>query len=438
MRRKTRFGVLLLAAVMVLVVAQSSFGAGFALYESSARGNALGGAMVGRADDPSALFYNPAGITQLPGMQFMAGATFIVPSTTVHTYSSRTGAETSATRTEDNVFYPPHTYLTYQYNDDLWFGLGIFSPFGLGVEFDPNWAGRFNSYKAFIESVTINPTVAYKVTDKLSAAVGLDAMWFRTELRSKINEALFTQQALDIDRGLKGDSWGFGWNAALHYKALDWLSLGFSYRSQVKQHVEGEVEFAKSPFTLLPASFFNNTDVSGRITLPAELFLGATFKLMDRLTWEVGTVWTQWSSFPDLGFTFSNPIYVSGGVPVTKSGAIKDYQDVWRINTGIEFKATNWLDLRLGYAFDQEPTVVRYVDYLLPSNDRHMFCTGVGFHWNKWTLDLSYTYLIVEERNNEFLYGRSAAIREASTGVLNSTFTDGDAHKIGVSVSYKF
>src|SRR5512143_3605041 len=119
MRRKSGFGVLFLAAVLVVAAAQQGFGAGVALFEGSARGNALGGAMVGRADDPSALFYNPAGITQLPGMQFMAGATAIIPSTTVETFQG--GVKTS-TDTEDNVWVPPHVYATYQFNDSLWFG----------------------------------------------------------------------------------------------------------------------------------------------------------------------------------------------------------------------------------------------------------------------------------------------------------------------------
>jgi len=85
MRRRSGYLALFLAALGVLATAHLCYGAGFALFEGSARGNALGGAMVGRADDPSALYYNPAGITQLPGIQVMGGGTIILPSTEVRT-----------------------------------------------------------------------------------------------------------------------------------------------------------------------------------------------------------------------------------------------------------------------------------------------------------------------------------------------------------------
>lgn len=433
MRRRTRLGVLLLAAVTVLAVAQSSFGAGFALYEGSARGNALGGAMVGRADDPSALFYNPAGITQLPGIQFMSGATFIMPTTDVHTFVN--GVET-VSGAVDNLWFPPHIYATYQYNDSLFFGLAVFSPFGLGTEFDEGWPGRYNNYKAVIQTLTINPNVAYKITDRLSVAAGLDAMYFDLTLKQKLNSGSALGRAplpaaFDINSSLTGDSWGYGWNAALHYRAFDWLSLGLSYRSQVKQHLKGQADFTKPLVSVVPTTWFNDTGVSGAVSLPAELYLGATFKPMDRLSWEVGAIFTQWSSYRELVINYQAPIIYLPYYPytVSQSRSTKNWKDVWRFNTGVEYKALPWLDLRVGYVYDQEPTSAQYLDYLVPANDRHMFAGGVGFRWDKWTLDVSYTYLIIENRD---------VFDSLARGVLDSTFRDGNAHLIGVSVGYKF
>jgi long-chain fatty acid transport protein len=431
MRRKSGFGVLLLATVLVVAAAQQSFGAGFALFEGSARGNALGGAMVGRADDPSALFYNPAGITQLPGLQFMAGTTFVIPSTTVETFQG--GVKTS-TDTEDNVWIPPHVYATYQFNDSLWFGLGIYSPFGLGTEFPDTWPGRYNSYKAVIETLSINPNVAYKITDQLSVAAGMTAMWFDLTLDKKINPGSIlgipTPQALDIDSHLTGDTWGYGFNFALHYEPFNWMSLGFAYRSEVKQNVNGTADFTKPARTPVPATWFNDTDASGSIKLPAEIFLGAAFMPCKNVTWEVGGVLTMWSSFRDLTVNFDNPIIVlpSPLPSVTQQRSPKEWNDEWRFNTGIEYKALDWLDLRIGYVFDMEPTRSAFADYLVPANDRHLFSGGTGFHWNKWTLDLSYTYLLIEDRD---------VFNSTAGGVLPSKFRDGDAHLVGISLSYK-
>src|SRR5512135_306645 len=136
-----------LTVVFVLFLSTSAFGAGFALYEGSARGNVLGAGLVASADDPSALFYNPAGITQLKGKQAMIGFTAITPMISVETQN---GA-----RSDDfkrNWYFPPHAYYTQQINDKWWGGLGLFSRFGLGTEFDSNWPGRYNSYFAEIQT----------------------------------------------------------------------------------------------------------------------------------------------------------------------------------------------------------------------------------------------------------------------------------------------
>ncbi|HOW96889.1 MAG TPA: outer membrane protein transport protein, partial [Kiritimatiellia bacterium] len=165
-------------------LAQTGFGAGFALYEGSARGNALGGAMAGSADDASALYCNPAGITQLEGVQVMGGMTLIAPSTKVTTM---TPAGSVTTETEENLWIPPHLYATWEASDRVWLGFGMYSRFGLGTEFDENWPGRYNSYYARIRSIELNPNIAYKVNDKFSIAAGLNATWFELKLEQAIS-----------------------------------------------------------------------------------------------------------------------------------------------------------------------------------------------------------------------------------------------------------
>jgi len=171
------------ALLTAAVCGPGAYGAGFGLYEGSARGDALGGTLVGRADDPSALYYNPAGIVQLPGDQFMAGVTLITPMSDVTTLTPLGKVTTSQER---NWWYPPHAYYTHDFNDTVWAGLGIFSRFGLGTEFPDNWPGRYNSYYASIQSLTLNPDVAFKITDKLSVAAGFDATYFDLKLKRMV------------------------------------------------------------------------------------------------------------------------------------------------------------------------------------------------------------------------------------------------------------
>ena len=418
MKMKSKLLLSLVAILSIVGSAELCAAAGFALYEGSARANALGGAVVGRADDPSALFFNPAGITQLPGLQMMGGATFIMPSTDVTTKPA--GAPAATSSTESNVWIPPHLYITYQATDKVWLGLGLFSPFGLGTEFDENWPGRYNNYEAVIQTLNFNPNIAIKLNDQVSLAAGLDIMYFDLTLKNKISVG----DLGDISNSLEGDSVGVGLNFAIHYKLCDWMRLGASYRSQIKQHVEGDATFTKPKG--IPAQFFNSTEAGGSVTLPDEIFFGATFYPIKDLSFELGGIWTHWGTYDALTVNFDNP-----PVPgLYSSTSTKSWRDTWRLVFGAEYKTTDWLDLRVGFAWDQDPIKDSHADYLVPSNDRYLFSFGPGFRWQNWTLDLSYTYLLITDRDN--------VPARPQDDVYKSSFNNGDAHLIGCSLGYKF
>lgn len=139
---------------------------GFALTEWSSRGLSLAGGMVGRADDPSAIAYNAAGITQLPGTHVMGGFAAIAPMGTID-LDLADGSHTSTT-TKPHIWAAPHAYITHQMNDRFWLGLGLFSRFGLGNEFADNWTGRYNLTNINFQTFSLVPTVALKVNDVLS------------------------------------------------------------------------------------------------------------------------------------------------------------------------------------------------------------------------------------------------------------------------------
>jgi long-chain fatty acid transport protein len=418
MKAAQKLFVWLVLLASIVLVSDSCFGSGFALYEASARGNAMAGAMVARADDPSALFFNPAGITQLPGLQMMAGATFVMPSTDVTTYAPN-GVGTT-TSTLGNVWVPPHFYVTYQANDKIWLGLAVFSPFGLGTEFPSNWPGQYNSYKAVIQTININPNLAYKVNDKLSFALGLDINYFTLDLKRNVLTPFG-----GVGASLQGDSIGVGCNAALHYRPFDWLKLGLSYRSQMTQDVSGDAKFSRPAG--MPGVLFRDTTANGQITLPDEFYFGAAFYPDKNLSVELGLIWTRWSTYQDLTIQYETAPGGPRSSPTTTD--VKNWHNVLRPFIGAEYKTLDWLDLRAGFAWDQEASDVQFVDYLVPANDRFLFSFGPGFHYQNWTLDLSYTYLLIVDRND---------VPAHPTGVLPSSFSNGYAHMVGCSLGYKF
>ena len=158
---------------LVLGVASSAMAEGFALTEWSARGLGLASGMVGRADDVSAIAYNAAGITQLPGVQVMGGMGLIAP---MGTLSLDTTYGKQETTTKPAVWAMPHAYASWQLNDSLWLGLGVFSRFGLGNSYDQNWTGRYNLYSVNLQTISAVPTLAWKINDIFSVSAGLEIM----------------------------------------------------------------------------------------------------------------------------------------------------------------------------------------------------------------------------------------------------------------------
>lgn len=258
--------ILCISFVLLFLSSSALFGAGFALYDFSARGNALGGAMVGRADDPSAVALNPAGITQIPGSAFMTGLGFLLPRGTAVAMGTAMTVDQN-----DRTFILPSMYYTKQMNEKLWLGVGAMTRFGLGTEFPSDWFGRYNSYRAMLESVSINPNIAWKVNDALSLSLGVEALWFEADLRRKIDstQGVAPNPATDIDLRLKGDDIGYGWNVGLHYKMDETTRFGLHYRSRVKLSLSG-IATATSPLAS------DSTEGRVDLTLPDMLMFGVS------------------------------------------------------------------------------------------------------------------------------------------------------------------
>ncbi len=406
MNRKGWFA--LVAVWGCLIAAPASvYGSGFALFEAGARGSALMGTMVARADDPSAIFYNPAGLAQLPGFQVVSGVSFIVPRTEIVTHF---GGVDTRTLMDSQVSAVPHFFTSYRIADRVCLGLGLNSPFGLGIKYSDTWPGGVNVIKADIQTLNFNPTVAVKITDYLAAGAGLDIMYFKFDMKRILPLPLVGPQTLDLD----GDTWGVGFNLGLHLKPRDDLSLGISYRSQVRQQITGPARF--QPYNPL------TTPANGSIILPDMIFAGIMFRPLDKLSVEMGAIWTHWSLFRNFEVHFGN---VLGTLSEQKN-----WHNTWRGQLGVEYRALPWLDLRAGYSLENEPMPDKYVDYLVPSsNRRHNFSLGPGFRWRAMTMDLAYTLVYMPDRTVN---------TSLATGVLPSTFQGRLSHVLVCSLGYKF
>ena len=399
------------------------FGNGFATNEQSIRVIGRGGAFAATADDPSAVFYNPAGIVQLEGTQATAGFSVIIPKSSFESSVTDTTLSTTvgqSTDLEDRAFLIPNVYITHKLMDQVSLGFGTFSNFGLGTDWPDEWPGRFltGGTEASLSTISLNPVVAYRLIPKLSLSAGLVIQYLEIKLENK--RSLLPFSTIEPDQELKGDSWQVGWNLGALFWLTDEIRLGASYRSRVDHSIDdGTVKT-----TGIPAALGGDLDTgaSADIELPSILYLGVAWT-WEALTLEFNAQWTEWSTYEKLEVNLDTG---------TTTLSEKDWDDVWAYRFGAEYKLKPWLDLRAGVIWDETPIPDRTLDVLVPSGDRLLLTGGLGFHYEKWTFDLAYNYLIDEDRT----FDNDAGV--SSAGTLTGEFKDGSTHIFGINVTYRF
>ena len=417
---------LLAACILVFSFTGSALAEGFGLYEYSARGVALGGTLVARKPDASAVAYNPALLARLPGVHVMAGFSTITPTGKMDTEDKHGNKETTGLR--DSTWVIPHMYYTHQINDTFTFGVGEFTRYGLGFEYPHNWPGRGNIYQVALQSASLNPNIAWAATDKLSLAAGVEIVYVDLDIKKRaITETPFGD--FEVDSNIrKATDTGLGWNLAGHYQFSDEWAAGVLYRSQVRVHAKGEVEYTLINNPLGAAGqarydqMFKDGKAHATVILPDSFTGGVSFTPIPELSVEVAATWTRWSTFRNLNIHLPQP--------VGEARSKKHWKDVWRIGVGVEYSPLDWLTLRAGYVFDESPMDGQYADYLVPTNDRHIWSAGLGFKWDSWSVDLAYAFIDAR--------GRSYSASD-ETGVLKSRVHESNAtHIASLSIGYEF
>ncbi|MBD5646779.1 MAG: transporter [Desulfovibrio sp.] len=394
---------LCLACALLLAFCTTARAEGFALNEWSARGVSLAGGLVGRADDVSALAYNAAGITQLPGTHLMAGMGFIAPMGTMD--ADLLGGRKHDTTTKPATFYAPHGFASYQLNDDFWLGLGVFSRFGVGNSYAEDWVGRYNVYDVGLQTISFVPTLAWKINEIFSVSAGVELLYAGFYMGNKIPTMQLTaagpRQGPDNDLQLQGDGWGVGAQFGVHMRFNEQWSLGLAYKSQVTLNINGDVDFGREGERNLLATMgrvpeARNCGANATVQLPDSLALGLAYKPLDELSFEVGAVWTRWSTYNALN------IYMDNGYASINDKAARDGIN---LNASVEYRPLPWWALRAGVSYETPVLNEKHADFLMPTYGRTTLGLGTGVKWNDLTLDFAYAHLWI----NSMDYGQTDA-----------------------------
>jgi long-chain fatty acid transport protein len=428
-----------LLSMLILAASSTVYASGFAIIEQSVTG--LGSAFAGAAasaEDASTVYYNPAGMMLLEGQQVKVGVNIVAPTTELDLDgASKTtalgtvslGTETSGDAAADAVV--PNLYYTNKINDRFAVGLGITAPFGMTVDYDEDWAGRYHAVKSDVLTININPAVAYRVNDKLSVGAGVSAQYIDATLSSMADAGYYYGESGNTDYDVlvenSGDDWGYGFNLGLIYEITQATRIGLNYRSEYKHTLEGTVECDVPDKAAALSSYFETQDIIADITLPAAASLSVYHQLTDKLALLADISWTQWSSFDELTISFENYI---GSTDNTESSTVENWDDSWRYSIGAIYQATDALTLRTGVAFDETPISDEYRTPRIPGEDRFWLTFGLSYNiTNALSIDAAYAHIFVDDATLD--------LEDSTAGDISGTY-EASVDIASIQLSYNF
>jgi long-chain fatty acid transport protein len=404
------------SALGLLMAATAAANAGgFAIREMSSYGQGSSYAGVAAGGDLSTMFWNPATLTQVPGIQAEAVATGVFP------YAANTpGAGTFAPalllggtgNTADDAFVPSG-YFSYQINPKLWLGASINAPFGLSVNFPTGWAGgQYAAGSTSLKTYNFTPSIAYRINDMISVGVGVQVQYAKADLNHCVTAPCGLGAPL---AELSGNGWAYGFTAGVTLTPTPTTTIGLGYRSALDQKIDGS----------LAISGIGTASASTTINLPDTVSLGLRQRFTSRWTGLATVEWTNWSRI---------------GTSNVAAGAFSttlpfQYQDGWLFSVGAEYQWNDRLAVRGGVGYEISPITDDVRIPLLPDNDRTWLSVGATYKvTNALSLDFAYSHLFVKDTSIDI----SSTTNPWYTGVAYVGTVASHIDIVSVALKYRF
>ena len=408
-----------LALTASALAASTAFAAGFQLTEQSSLG--LGRAYAGAGivgDDLSAVHYNPAGMTLLPGTQIQAGTVYIDVDAE---YSGNDGAENNGRMKGQFI---PTGYTTYQVNDKLWLGFAMTVPFGMGTEYGRNWEESTSGTSAKIYTFDMNPSFAYKISDFISVGAGISVQYAKAHL----GKAMLPNGMLHGK--VEGDSWDWGYNFGIMISPTDTMRFGLAYRSSVEHDAEGHTKLTGTSLNggLVPGMYLNGftADMKTTIETPATVMLTGTWEATPDLRLSGLIRWAEWSNFDTLELNHSSPMNLVPDVVIENK-----WQDTWLFSVGADYRINDTWTVRGGIAYETGAVDdEKYRVAVIPDTDRLWLSLGASYHWSK-QLQFDVAAAMLKGIGNRDLY-------DYDTKTKAGEFDNLDCYILGAQMQYHF
>jgi long-chain fatty acid transport protein len=391
----------------IVILPGELFALGVRIADQDPFATARGNAFSATADNPSAIYYNPAGITQLEGLNARVGVYAI---TLGSTYTAPNGTKHD---TRDEFDALPQLYATYAVADlPLSVGLGLYAPYGLGLEWPDDTGFRTLAKEGRITYLTFNPVIAWKVLPTLSIAAGPTVNYSQ----AKLTYGLLPSPGIGDQFAFKGDDTAPGFNAGVMWQLHPKVSVGATYRSETTLHYDGHSSISGLP----PLN--GSQEASAGFHFPRNIIGGLSYRPSTNWNFEVDVDWTDWDSLNTVTLK-----QASGNLALPFN---------WRSSFFYEAGATYYFGAgyraSAGYIYSENSVPDTSFSPGVPDSDRHIFSLGMGRRYKEWSWDAAY----------QLAWGPSRTVTGSPTSPTSGESANGRyefiSHALTISLGYTF
>ena len=360
-------------------------------YQVNLQGNrqtGMGHTGTGLLLGASSMHFNPGALSFLDKKyEFSVGGSFIFGSN-----SFQKEAPSVYEASSDNPMGTPfYFYGATMINEKMAVGLSVTTPYGNSLVWGDDWDGKYLIQDISLRAIFIQPTLSYKINDKLGFGVGFMAVNGNVDL----NKALPVQSAMgDASVNISGNTWAFGFNAGLSYKASDKLSLGLSYRSEVLVKLDGGDADFDVPASL--GGLYPDTKFDAELPMPTNITFGVGYQVNDKLLLAADLQYVGWSVYESLDFDFE-----AETVPDSRNQ--RDFENTMIYRLGAEYAHNEKVQFRAGIYYDSTPIPEDLLTPETPGTNKIGMSLGMGYQINdKLSLDASLLYIHGEKREDGY------------------------------------
>ncbi len=412
-------------SVSLVFLGTKAFAGGIMLYETGTPEVGLAAAgWAARAQDASTVLTNPAGMTRLAGDELLVGTQLLYADIGFETGFATFGGDDGGNPVG---FFPGlSTYYSHSVSDRLKMGAALYGNFGLALDYNDGWAGRYHFQEGTLLGITLAPTVAYKATEALSVGGAVNMMFgifSNTVAVNNIDPGL-----ADGELELSDNQWGFGANLGLMYEVGDATRLGIQYTSEIELDFADTVEFSGLGPGLTAALIATgrlDTRIALDITVPQTVMVSLFHQTTPSLAVLANVGWQDWSEYGRVGVEVSSQSDRSLTLE-------RDYDDSYHAAIGLQYDLRGpWL-MSCGVAFDSGivDDDTRTAD--LPNGDSWRFSLGGRYSVSEsMDIGLGYTLLLMGDLDMNLDGG-------PLSGDTSGSFEDTSMHFFAVSFRKAF